>query len=314
MTHNTPSLTIVNLNINPNACRPVICCAVVVFSLYKLLSVFLLRHTAKRLAGTIAATTNTKSELDRSKEEAMLEEFTTKFLASIDAGEDVKLTEFESEHKSISSVLAQEVPSCGLKEIFLTTTPTKGTVLSNSPAGQRYYRLRDILTELQLITQQLKEAEILLSRYVNDIKKLRDEIHLLQSQLQAEAQLRIQAEAKSSLMEKELLRLHRIKSEHNIQREDLRQQIRQADIQLELLRASKDGSDQSTKKVEMMVGEMQADHAHTKEELLTLRETNKSLVQTTAHERQHREQLLRDISELKASIAEITPKNNKIRR
>jgi len=309
MTHTTPSLTIVNLNINPNACRPVICCAVVVFSLYKLLSVLLLRHTAKRFAGTIAATTtNTKSELDRSKEDAMLEEFTTKFLASIDAGEDVKLTEFESEHKSISSVLAQEVPSCGLKEIFLTTTPTKGTVLSNSPAGQRYYRLRDILTELQLITQQLKEAEILLSRYVNDIKKLRDEIHLLQSQLQAEAQLRIQAEAKSSLMEKELLRLHRIKSEHNIQREDLRQQMRQADIQLELLRASKDDSDQSTKKVEMMIGEMQADHARTKEELLTLREKNKSLVQTTAHERQHREQLLRDISELKAGIAEITPK------
>jgi len=109
-------------------------------------------------------------------------------------------------------------------------------------------------------------------------------------------------------MEKELLRLHRIKSEHNIQREDLRQQMRQADIQLELLRASKDDSDQSTKKVEMMIGEMQADHARTKEELLTLREKNKSLVQTTAHERQHREQLLREISELKASIAEITPK------
>jgi len=86
--------------------------------------------------------------------------------------------------------------------------------------------------------------------------------------------------------------------------------LRQVSIELELHRTTKNdsGDIESTKKVEMLVAEMQSERTKTKEELLNLRERNKVLVQKTAHERQHREQLLREISELKSKVSELTPK------
>jgi len=179
--------------------------------------------------------------------------------------------------------------------------------LANSPASQRY-RLRDLVNEVQTKSEQLRQADMVLQQYISEINKHKEEIQLLQNQLDAEEQLRIQAEAKSSLMQNELERLHRVKSEHNNEREDLLQRIRQIKIELELIDASRSDSDESTKKVQRMVSEMQADHTQTKEEVTHLRETNKSLVKKIAHERQRKEQLLREITDLRAHVSELTPK------
>jgi len=221
--------------------------------------------------------------------------------------DEERLFELEQDRKDIAIVLSSEMPTCGLKEVFLTATPTKGKVLSNSPASQRY-RLRDLVTEVQIKMAQLRQADDVLQRYISESSKYKEENQLLQSQLKAEEQLRINAEYKSSLMQKELEKLHRIKSEHNFEREELRLKIQQTKMELDLIDASRSDSDESTKKVQNMVAEMQADHAKTKEEVQNLKETNKSLVQQIAHDRQRREQLLREISDLKAQVLELTPK------
>jgi len=223
------------------------------------------------------------------------------------AGHDEdRLFQLEQDRKDIAVILSSEMPSCGLKEVILSVTPTKGNVLSNSPTSQRY-RLRDLVTEVQTKIIQQRQVDNVLQRYNSENKKYEEENQLLQSQLKAEEQLRINAEDKSSLMQKELERLHR-KSEHNIEREELRQRIQQIKMESDLIDASRSDSDESTKKVQNMVAEMQSDHAKTKEEVQNLRETNKSLVQKIAHDRQRREQLLREISDLKAQLLELTPK------
>jgi len=246
-----------------------------------------------------------KSEL----EGALIEDLDEVLQKILDvAGHDEeRLLQLELDRKDIASILSSEMPSCGLKEVFLSVTPTKGNVLSNSPTSQRY-RLRDLVTEVQTKMIQQRQVDNILQRYISENKKYEEENQLLQSQLKAEEQLRINAEDKSSLMQKELERLHRIKSEHNIEREELRQRIQQTKMELDLIDASRSDSDESTKKVQNMVAEMQADHAKTKEEVQNLRGTNKSLVQKLAHERQRREQLLREISDLKVHVLELTPK------
>jgi len=239
------------------------------------------------------------------KNEVNLEEMIVKIL-DVSGCDEERLFQLEQDRKDIATVLSSEMPTCGLKEVFLSTTPTKGKVLYNSPANQRY-RIRDLVTEVQTNTIKLRQINDVLQRYIYENNKYKEENQLLQSQLKAEEQLRINAEDKSSLMQKELERLHRIKSQHNIEIEELRQRIQQTKMELDLIDASRSDSDESTKKVQNMVAEMQADHAKTKEEVQNLRETNKSLVQKIAHDRQHKEQLLREIYDLKSQVLE-TPK------
>jgi len=145
-------------------------------------------------------------------------------------------------------------------------------------------------------------VEMAFLQYSLEKNRLEDDINLLKNKLEAEEQLRIQAEAKSTLMHKELEKLHKMNSEHNLESDDLRHKIRQIRIECEIIDASRSDSD-SISKVQEIVSEIQAEHTRTKEEVQNLRETNKILTHRTAHERQTRDQLLRQRAFYKDQLA-----------
>jgi len=172
------------------------------------------------------------------------------------------------------------------------------------------YKIKDLINEVKSNEETIRESKMRLLQYSLEKDRLREDINLLKSQLEAEEQLRIQAESKSSLMHRELDRLHKVNSEHNISREDLKQKIRQVRIEIDLIDASRSDSDDSITKVQKVVAEIQADHTRTKEEVLNLRETNKILTQRTAHQRQKRDQLLKQRYHHQQQLSNLTPKTN----
>jgi DNA repair exonuclease SbcCD ATPase subunit len=202
-------------------------------------------------------------------------------------------------NKRLAAVLSFPVPSRGLKEVFLSTPSKKGAL--NGP-----FKLKDLINEVQIKKDAIREIEMILLQKSLEKNRMKEDISLLKNQLEAEEQLRVQAEMKSSLMQKELEKLHRVNSEHNIEREDLKQRIKQIRREIELIDAS--DSDDSISKVQKVITEIQADHSRTKEEVSNLRETNKKLTQRIAHERQRRDQLLREFTDYKLQLAELTPK------
>jgi len=147
----------------------------------------------------------------------------------------------------------------------------------------------------------------LLWQYSLEKSRLKEDINLLKSQLEAEEQLRIQAEAKSSLMHKELEKLHKINSEHNIEREDLKQKIKQIRLEIDLIDASSPDSGDSISKVQKVVTEIQVENTRIKEEAQNLREANKILTHRTAHERLKRDQLLKQRYYYKQQLSKLTP-------
>jgi len=199
------------------------------------------------------------------------------------------------------AVLSAPVPASGIKEVFLSSDNSR-------KFGSSTYKLKDLISEVQLKSDRIREVEMVLLQQSLERNRLRDDINLLKNQLEAEEQLRIQAESKSSLMHKELERLHKVNSEHNIEREDVKQKIKQIRMEIELIDASRSDSDDSLPKVQKVVAEIQADHSRTKKEVVNLKETNKKLTQRIAHERQRRDQLLRELSDYKQQLVDLTPK------
>lgn len=204
--------------------------------------------------------------------------------------------------QKLADILSSPLPPSGFKEVFLSSDLTRG-----SPGP---FKIKDLIHEVKQKNEEIRESEMRLLQYSLEKNRLKEDINLLKSQLEAEEQLRIQAEAKSSLMHKELDKLHKINSEHNISREDLKQKIRQVRIEIELIDASRSGSDDSITKVQKVVAEIQADHSRTKEEVLNLRESNKTLTQKNAHQRQKRHQLLKQRFYQQQQLSNLTPKPN----
>jgi hypothetical protein len=201
----------------------------------------------------------------------------------------------------LADIFSLPLPPSGFKEVFLSS-------LSRGSSGP--YKIKDLINEVKSNEEAIRESKMRLLQYSLEKDRLREDINLLKSQLEAEEQLRIQAESKSSLMHRELDRLHKVNSEHNISREDLKQKIRQIRIEIDLIDASRSDSDDSITKVQKVVAEIQADHTRTKEEVLNLRETNKILTQRTAHQRQKRDQLLKQRYHHQQQLSNLTPKTN----
>jgi hypothetical protein len=202
----------------------------------------------------------------------------------------------------LADIFSLPLPPSGFKEVFLSSDLSRG-----SPGP---YKIKDLINEVKSNEEAIRESKMRLLQYSLEKERLREDINLLKSQLEAEEQLRIQAESKSSLMHRELDRLHKVNSEHNISREDLKQKIRQVRIEIDLIDASRSDSDDSITKVQKVVEEIQADHTRTKEEVLNLRETNKILTQRTAHQRQKRDQLLKQRYHYQQQLSNLTPKTN----
>eukprot|EP01125_Pyxidicula_operculata_P011889 TRINITY_DN388_c6_g1_i1.p1 TRINITY_DN388_c6_g1~~TRINITY_DN388_c6_g1_i1.p1 ORF type:complete len:455 (-),score=140.01 TRINITY_DN388_c6_g1_i1:167-1531(-) len=210
----------------------------------------------------------------------------------------------ESKARKSGQIMANEMPICGLKEVFISSPSSKGHVLSNSPAGQRY-RVRDLISEIESKKEQIKLLEQELRNIDIELHTKMTEISFLQKQLTAEKELRSQAEKKSDLMQVELHRLHRLSSAHNIEKDSLQKRYNQLKNELELVKSDKPHSE-STKLIQSLFGEMKKEYEMTKTEAVKLRETNKILQQKNAHEKQQREHLLREINLLKKSLSELT--------
>jgi len=208
----------------------------------------------------------------------------------------------------LADILSSPLPPSGFKEVFLSSDISRG-----SPGP---FKITDLIQEVKNKSEATREAEMRLLQFSLEKNRLKEDINLLKSQLEAEEQIRIQAESKSSLMHRELEKLHKINSEHNIAREDLKQKIRQVRIEIELIDASRSDSDDSfllndsITKVQKVVTEIQSDHTRTKEEVLNLRETNKTLNQRNAHQRQKRDQLLKQRYHYQQQLSSLSPKNN----
>jgi len=208
----------------------------------------------------------------------------------------------------LADILSSPLPPSGFKEVFLSSDISRG-----SPGP---FKITDLIQEVKNKSEATREAEMRLLQFSLEKNRLKEDINLLKSQLEAEEQLRIQAESKSSLMHRELEKLHKINSEHNIAREDLKQKIRQVRIEIDLIDASRSDSDDSLllndtiTKVQKVVSEIQSDHTLTKEEVLNLRETNKTLNQRNAHQRQKRDQLLKQRYHYQLQLSSLSPKNN----
>jgi len=204
----------------------------------------------------------------------------------------------------LADILSSPLPPSGFKEVFLSSDISRG-----SPGP---FKITDLIQEVKNKSEATREAEMRLLQFSLEKNRLKEDINLLKSQLEAEEQLRIQAESKSSLMHRELEKLHKINSEHNIAREDLKQKIRQVRIEIELIDASRSDSDDSITKVQKVVAEIQSDHTRTKEEVLNLRETNKTLNQRNAHQRQKRNQLLKQRYNYQQQLSSLSPNNNNL--
>jgi len=211
--------------------------------------------------------------------------------------------EVNPKDQRLANVLSTPLPPMGLKEVFLSCD-SLNAISSGS------FKIKDLLNEVNNKAEGIRDCEMTLFQYSIEKNRLKEDINLLKSQLEAEEQLRMQAEAKSTLMHKELEKLHKINSEHNIEREDLKQRIKQMRIEIDLIDASGCDTGDSILKVQKVIAEIQADHARNKEEAQNLRETNKILTQRTAHERQKRDQLLKQRYYYKQQLSQLTPKKN----
>jgi len=197
-----------------------------------------------------------------------------------------------SKDQRLADVLSTPLPPSGIKEVFLSPDKSSGS-----------FKIKDLLNEVKRKSEDIRECEMLELKYGIERDKLVDDINLLKNQLEAEEQLRIQAESKSSLMYKQLGKLQKINSEHNMEREDLRQRVQQIRFEIELIDASRSDTDDEVRKV---VAEIQAENALTKEEIQNLRETNKRLTQKKAHQRLKRDQLLKEYNYYKQQLSRLT--------
>jgi len=69
---------------------------------------------------------------------------------------------------------------------------------------------------------------------------------------------------------------------------------------------SQDTGDESAKKVQKLVSTLRAEHHRTKTEMLLLRDTNQNLLHKSANEQNQRDQLLKQITDLKKQIQELS--------
>jgi len=188
----------------------------------------------------------------------------------------------------------------------LPSTPRKGQEnLLQIQIVQNKLPAYHMIRKLQTTVQELREIEQLINRRKQDIKEQKMDNNVLQQRLQAEEQLRKEAEYKSSMIQIELERLQRKLSKHNVECLNLKQTLTAYNIDLELRRASMDAGDESAKKVQKLVSTLRDEHQRTKSEMLQLRDTNKTLLHKSAHDLNQRDQLLRQITDLKKQIKEL---------
>jgi len=154
-------------------------------------------------------------------------------------------------------------------------------------------------------TQELNESEARVAQRRREIEEQKREMESLQERLQAEQTLRIQAEKESSLIQLELEQLQRKLRKHNNETTQLQQKLKETQIEHELRKASTSPDQaQSAQKIQELVDTLRKDHQTSKAELKQLRETNRALLQNSAHAQTQREQLINQIAELKKKIKE----------
>jgi len=187
-------------------------------------------------------------------------------------------------------------------------TPRKGQEnLHQMPSIAAGFKLPayHVIMKLRKTNQQIREIEQLINRRKQDIEEQKMDKNVLEKRLQAEEQLRKEAEHKSSMIQIELERLQRKLSKHNVECLNLQQTLTAYNIDLELRRASMDAGDESAKKVQKLVSTLRDEHQLTKSEMLQLRDTNKTLLHKSAHDLNQRDQLLRQITDLKKQVKEL---------
>eukprot|EP01124_Arcella_intermedia_P035488 TRINITY_DN9057_c1_g3_i1.p1 TRINITY_DN9057_c1_g3~~TRINITY_DN9057_c1_g3_i1.p1 ORF type:complete len:300 (+),score=89.44 TRINITY_DN9057_c1_g3_i1:80-979(+) len=149
-----------------------------------------------------------------------------------------------------------------------------------------------------------------LAHFTEYLKKQQDDTAFIQRQLDAEKRLRSETEASAILMEAEIEKLHRSAQTHYQEMENLKKQLQQAMMQLELYKtATAENGTEAQKKVDQYLEEFRREHSKTLEELLALREKNKHLLQANVHEKQEKEALLKENKELKQQLEESSLQN-----
>jgi hypothetical protein len=196
-------------------------------------------------------------------------------------------------------VLKRPVPPYGIKDIFLSNSFEKeNDDFVYLPTSNTIY---DLILEVKSREKGVTDLSVEIKDYNQKLSQVQQDISLLNSQLEAEEQLRGQAEAQYQMMAQELERLNTMKNNKKSEKNDLIQQIRQT--QIELIQLSSTDTDESMSKVEKIISEMQDERARMKTEVTELREKSKKLLQKSAHFRQDHIQQVREIAELKAEIS-----------
>jgi len=136
-----------------------------------------------------------KDQSDNNVAQANIEDYIDFIVSEKGAAKDQRLAD----------VLSTNLPPCGIKEVFLSKDKTSGA-----------YKLKDLLNEVKRKSENIREYEMLLLQYDMEKNRIVEDINFLKNQLEAEEQLRIQAEAKANLMHNQLEKLQKINSEHNL--------------------------------------------------------------------------------------------------
>jgi len=166
---------------------------------------------------------------------------------------------------------------------------------------------------MQTKKQELREIDQIISRRMQEIEDQKEDSEGFQQRLQAEEQLRKEAEHKSSMIQIQLERLQRKLSKHDLECQKLHQKLREIHLELELRRASASPDQgESAKKIQELVATLRTEHQRTKEEMLQLRDTNKNLLHKSVHEQNQKELLLKQIIDLKKQFKELKAAASKV--